>query len=297
MRKIVMVLISVLCCAAITHATTIKKPRTGAMAAMNPTNTCDTAQLINIGETVGGELSTLGDLDYYAINIVAGQALLIETVMDGTLEDSEMYLYDEFCNTVLAYSDDSVDLESAIIYRADVTGTFKIMVMGYDNDEYGTYGLRTSFIELTEVGESCATATPIPNGDFSFTATTLGLSDFMAFPVDNSYGSGAPDAFFVFRLQPGASFSCELEILGADFVLYLIDGCAAPLSDWDYFSDDDPESLYYVNSTLDSQNVFLVIDGYDEFESGGFVLTGHNDGQGVIANQETTWGSMKALYR
>jgi Bacterial pre-peptidase C-terminal domain len=288
--------IVLLCCSTAVAAPRLK-PRTYSPVAANLKNTCETAVPISVGQTIGAELTEVGDVNYYSVSVDAGQALIIQTILDGSLGDSEMYLYDAGCTTELSYNDDSQGLESVIMYKFTQAGTYKFMVMGYDNSEFGTYSVSVGLTHLDEVGDNCGNVTPIPHGAFSFTATTTDLGDDMAFPLDPDYGGGAPDAMFAFQLGAGGSFTCDITLAGADFVIYLIDRCTDPQSSNDYFSDGDPESLHFVNSGAEPLTMVLVIDGYNEYESGGFRLEGYNDGLPTVSNKVINWGEMKARYR
>lgn len=262
-----------------------------------PNDDCATADAMAVGDVFQGTIDPSLDTDYVAFTVEAGDVLAIHTVLSndvGQLGDSVLFLYTSNCGAQLAFNDDSVGLESMIIYEFASAGTYVAAVAGYDESETGDYLLQIETMELDPVGDDCEHATSIPSGAFEFTSTTQGLNNDYAY---DSYGTETPDAAYGFRLGPDESFSCQLDLLGADFVIYLVTDCADPEGTLLEYSDDDPESLAYTNSSGVDQVLYLIIDGYGSGDEGGFIMSGTNGGTGLVANEPASWGEVKTLYR
>ncbi|MFH1845113.1 MAG: PPC domain-containing protein, partial [bacterium] len=260
-----------------------------------PNNDCASANAVASGDQMEASIESSEDKDYFELTVTAGQSLHIYTILDDGLEDSVIYLFADDCTTQLNYGDDSIGLESAMIYNFATAGTYYVMVEGYSENEVGEYDLAIETITIHPVADTCAEAISIPNGVFELVGSTTGLVD--DYNIDLYYGMGGPDAVYGFSLPAGASFDCQAQILGADFIIYLVTDCDDMDESYLDLNDGDPEELSYRNNTAVPQVIYLIVDGYDEEEYGGFVLTGTNEGSGLVSTTASSWGGFKARYR
>jgi len=82
-----------------------------------PGNSTTTATL-TVGSTVTGQLEVLGDHDWYAINLTAGQSISV-TLNGVTFQDTYLYIRDSSGN--LLYSNDDIsdgNLSSQVAFSA-----------------------------------------------------------------------------------------------------------------------------------------------------------------------------------
>jgi serralysin len=106
-----------------------------------------TTQFLTLGSTLYGEISTAGDLDYYRVDLVAGQTYDFRLLGVGNsnvgLEDPFLRLYNS-SNVEVANNDDSTTLggsvtvggtrpDSVITYTPAVSGTYYVSAGSYTN--------------------------------------------------------------------------------------------------------------------------------------------------------------------
>ncbi len=104
-------------------------------------NTRGTARSVAANSTTSAMLNSDADVDYFRVTISSAGALSVKTT--GNL-DTEGYLTDE-SGSVLAYADDSNDVDMNFsISKSVAPGTYYIVIRGYDQDT-GPYNLVTSF--------------------------------------------------------------------------------------------------------------------------------------------------------
>ncbi|MBX3428475.1 MAG: M10 family metallopeptidase C-terminal domain-containing protein [Hyphomonadaceae bacterium] len=106
-------------------------------------NTSTTAT-IAVGGSVSSSIQSAGDLDYFRINLVAGQTYTFS--LSGSIPDAYVELRDA-SGTLIAFNDDGgINLNSFLMYRANTTGTFYVVARGYDNSVTGNYTLAVNAI-------------------------------------------------------------------------------------------------------------------------------------------------------
>jgi len=102
-----------------------------------------TATAVDVGSSTAGEIELGGDVDFFAVELAAGQAYVFETSL-GSLPDSVLYLYDRDGATLLDFNDDISWPEnpgSRIEWIAEASGTYFLEVTAFDLAEIGTYTL------------------------------------------------------------------------------------------------------------------------------------------------------------
>jgi Ca2+-binding RTX toxin-like protein len=99
-----------------------------------PASTSTTAT-IGVGGIVQGSLEVIGDHDWYAINLTAGQQITISLFGSSTNPLPDPYVdIRNASGAVLAWNDDNASsLNSTLVFTATSTGTYYIDAGGYDS--------------------------------------------------------------------------------------------------------------------------------------------------------------------
>ena len=99
-----------------------------------------TTATIAVGGTATGDLEAVGDRDWFAVTLTAGQAVTI--LVNGiTLDDPYLYIRDS-AGVLLFENDDisvGVNLDSRFAFNPNYSGTYYIDVGAFDDDGMGTY--------------------------------------------------------------------------------------------------------------------------------------------------------------
>ncbi len=260
-----------------------------------PNDDCSQASgPLTVGSFFDGEI-TAGDYDWYEFTAAGGECVIFETHAQGAepTVDTYMYLYADDCTTELATDDDGgAGAYSKIRYDFTAAGTYYVVVRGYGSTSAGFYTL---------TADACPE--PPPNVDCS-TAIDLQVLGLDQFTVDtceggNTYNStnlctgysqtNGQDIVYKIYLTTGETFSVALTDEDYDASLWLMaEGCdpTACLA-----GGDDPEEFSY-QATADGW-YYLIVDGYccDYCGTATVVITG------PIGTQQSSWGSLKSLYR
>ena len=107
-----------------------------------------TPATLALGDTFSNELEVVGDRDWIAVELVAGQRYAIS--LDGSgaspLSDPLVRLYDAAGNLVAENDDGGPGLNSLLTYTVATTGTYYVEAAAWDDTVAGTYtvGLETA---------------------------------------------------------------------------------------------------------------------------------------------------------
>ncbi len=142
-----------------------------------PNDNFMTANPIVLGDTVGGNINVVGDVDYFAIDLIAGERVDfdIDAFGIGSLADPVLRLFDIDGVTLIDISDNVVGLDPRIVYEPLTSGRFFVQV----SDAAGGGGPNNFFYFLK------ATIVPIGPGD---------PSTFFALALGNPMGTAASSA-------------------------------------------------------------------------------------------------------
>jgi subtilisin family serine protease len=111
------------------------------LAADNYGNTPATAAAIAAPGSLQGVIGTIGDVDWFQFQAVAGKTYVLSTQL-GTLRNSALCLYDRNGTTLLARnSGSSGNLAGQITWIAPASGTYYLVVAANGNSSTGSYGL------------------------------------------------------------------------------------------------------------------------------------------------------------
>jgi len=147
--------------------------------------------------------------------------------------------------------------------------------------------------------DTCDGAIAVDPGTFSITGDlTNATNAFVTLGSDGctGYNADGNDVVYVMTMAPEAVL--DVSVTGShDGAIYLVTDCMDPANTCLVGADDtlsgDAEVLTYTNDTGEALVVFFVVDAY----SGGadFVMEGTLTG--VVATNDATFGSVKAMYR
>jgi len=118
----------------------------GALTVVPPDDHGDNAAaatVVDAGSSTAGEIELGGDVDFFAVELAAGQTYVFETSL-GSLSDSVLYLYDRDGVTLIDYNDDISwpdNPGSRIDWIAEQSGTYFLEVVAFDGIATGTYAL------------------------------------------------------------------------------------------------------------------------------------------------------------
>ena len=148
---------------------------------------------VNVGGSVDVSIDTLGDRDWYRVNLTAGVTYTIQTSSDGAGTDAFLNLRDATGVTILTSDDDSGDgVNSLISFTATTSGVHFIDAGTWNNNTTGTYHL---FV-----------AAAVPAGDFvaGSTATTATLA--VAGTTNGNIDSSGDRDYYAITLTAGETY-------------------------------------------------------------------------------------------
>ena len=158
-----------------------------------------TTGFVGIGRPVSGSIDSPGDTDWFAVNLNAGQPVIIRQLGNsaggGSLQDPYLELYDGNGQFIDSNDDDDVSLNSAIAFTPWMSGTHYIAA-GAFSDYTGSYTLSV------EVGA------PIRD-DYASDTSTVGQAQVNG-TVYGELESPNDEDWFWIQLQPG-NYVIDLE--------------------------------------------------------------------------------------
>ena len=216
------------------------------------------------GQTVEGEISPAGDLDWFRVHLEHGQrySFTLDGVADpeGDALDPMLGIYDAQGNQ-LAFNDDANGLNSALQYAPAQSGDVFVEARAFSDQATGRYTLN-------------ATAAPVPPDDAANDASTRARIT-VGRAVTGALEYDGDTDWYRFNARTGQSY--HVTLVGTE-------GAATPLGDPllrvldddgnELASNDDSDSL---NSALDfipgaSGEVFIEARGYGDSYSGTYTL-------------------------
>ena len=203
------------------------------LALLIPDNDTTTAN-ITVGGTVNESLETVGDRDWYRIDLTEGQVIQVDLTRDGStdpLEDPLLRLIDDN-GKVVAFNDDivlGVEQESQMCFEVLEAGTYFIEVASFANDHDGDYQLEVS---AAPAGTNTLPSSPLYAGLFSNSIMSTGETNAQGamevryyFAADNETFSGfgrsvtTDTAWTAFEIQQ-IELALQLyeDVLNVDFI-------------------------------------------------------------------------------
>jgi hypothetical protein len=163
-----------------------------------PNDSVATANPLSMGDTVSGVIDPVGDVDYYAVALTAGEWVEFDidaqSLTGGSDLDSYITLYDATGDSILAMNDDWAGLDSYLMFAAANDGTYFLQVTTCCGPGPGgggvnhVYQLRVASVTLdtdeVEPNDVPGEATAIALGDSSLRAVILPAADVDFFAID-----------------------------------------------------------------------------------------------------------------
>ncbi len=194
-----------------------------------------TTGALSIGSTKEGSIESVGDEDWFKIDLTAGTTYAFEVLgsetSNGTLDDPFLYLYDS-SGVVLAQDDDSgAGYNASLAYTTPASGTYYLGVREALDWDVGTYTIKATTVV----------------DDYSASAATVGVLSIGA-TKEGSIESVGDEDWFKVTLTAGTTYT--FEALGSetsngtldDPFLYLYDSSGVVLA-----RDDDGGAGYNAN--------------------------------------------------
>ncbi|MBA2771601.1 MAG: pre-peptidase C-terminal domain-containing protein, partial [Sphingomonas sp.] len=139
---------------------------------MTSTTTDESTTSISPGATVTGVVNTNGDVDYFNINLVAGQTYSFSLAGSGSAPLIDPILSLTRAGVEVTSDDDGgTGTNSLVTFTATTTGTYQITAAAYPNSGLtGGYTLAVRQMGSDSVGSTFGSSTTIP-----VDATTYGF--------------------------------------------------------------------------------------------------------------------------
>jgi hypothetical protein len=252
-----------------------------------PNNSCDSSYWL-VERTVLGEISELGDLDYYTFEIFTANLVTLRTFATYNNQfDTQMILFNEDCSIQYDYNDDYMAdhyfSELASVFLSP--GRYTVLIQGYENSEIGPYGLVVIGADALQYNET------EPNDEY-WQANDPDFDAFMA-RIDE------PGDHDIYRLTITSSDPVTITTedagyanMDTEMILY-----TSMRDDELAYNDDYEEGRYFsqiIYSFPEPGTYFLLVKGYMDLEIGPYGLS--LMGCGVIETTEASWGQVKSMF-
>ena len=222
-------------------------------------NTPDSSGSFALGSSLQGELETIGDRDWFAINVVAGNSYEF-TLIGNSLTDPYLRLFDSKGAIISSNDDDGFSLNSRLVHSPDISETLYLGAGAYVDGLAGTYTI--SAVELLP-DES--------TDDFGDSPESSGLLE-IGTSIQGELEQARDRDWFAINLEAGGNYSFELTgITLEDPLLILRDADGTTLS-----SDDDGGDGYNsrINfSTERTGSYYLDAGSYADRFSGSYLVS------------------------
>jgi len=212
-----------------------------------------TSYSLGIGQTAHGTIASLGDHDWYSVNLVAGQTYTFAMVGTGTsgVRDSYLQIYGPGGSNIGVLNDDGLPNNNSVVtYTAASSGTYYIDAGAFNNAGTGQYGVSvaagTRAVADIEMAAGIIDAyTATGNNEYSWSATP---------------GTGAT-VTVGFRLTDDG--------LESNFSQFSAQQMAAVLAILPYYSDVSGLNFNIVNQGGYTDNATILLSNYNFSDNSG----------------------------
>jgi len=265
-----------------------------------PNDDCASANALTPGDPMQGAIDPVGDNDWYALDVLAGECYVF-AVAPGEGQsggDMRLWIWADDCVTEIAFDDD--DGEGLYPYHLqtfDTSGTVYVEVDEFgDNGTIGAYVLSVDTCPEPQPNDTCEGAIDLQEqslDQFQVDLCTYVPDYTPAEPeCTGDYPANGNDALYKIYLTAGEIFSaCIAPSDGfIDLSLWLASDCG-DLENTCVAGDDsgNPECVSY-EATADGW-YFLVVDAY----SGCGLVDVTIDAP--VANEDASFSNLKTMYR
>jgi serralysin len=147
---------------------------------------------VTVGGSVLVTIETLGDHDWYQVNLVAGTTYTIQTHSDGSGTDAFLNLRDAAGVLITSNDDDGDNTNSLITFTATTTGTYYIDAGTYADDTTGSFHL--------------AVAAAAPAGDFVGATTGTAAALAIGGSVNGNIDAAGDRDYYAVNLVAGQTY-------------------------------------------------------------------------------------------
>lgn len=103
---------------------------------VNAADNTSTSNSMDVGDTFSGSLQAVGNTDWVALNLTAGQSVNI--AMNSSEIDTFLYLYNSSGNLITFDDDGGPGLNSLLEFTATTTGTYYVVANSFGNNDIGS---------------------------------------------------------------------------------------------------------------------------------------------------------------
>ena len=163
---------------------------------------------------------------------------------------------------------------------------------------FDAIGIGEEYIPPPPEGDVCETAFVLPSGTFSVDGTNVGFNN--DYPLTSGsctgYSASGQDVVYVTNLDVGDELTVLMDTVGDwDDSVFLITDCADPMGSCVAGADAYPDLSTFTYYATEAGTYYLIVSAYSS-GTGEYNISGYNGG-GSSPVEESTWGSIKALYR
>ncbi len=263
-----------------------------------PNDDCTIADYLTVDDNYMAAIDPAGDEDWFEVFYPAGGEVAFQT-HPGDVNDTKLYLYADDCETELAYNDDGggQGYYSLIEYTIDPNTTYFVKVTGFSGTTQGSYFLTMALADPpppAPENDTCEGALPLPFGTFEIDNT--GAADDYNPGSDGCTGFNAPGLDIVYYIDLVENQQIEVTAESTfDTSLYLVTDCADVENSCVVGADvyGEPEHIIF-DAGSNPGRYYVIFDGFSSTGQGVWTVSVP---EGVVATQETTFDSLKSMYR
>ena len=208
------------------------------------------ATTISTETSVGGNIETSGDIDFFSFSADPGVTYTIETNL-LSIDDTVLWLYGSNGSSIEENDDYGSGYASRIQWTPQSSGTYYATVGGYD-DNTGTYRLSIS----------AEAAPPPPSDDHGNSRSDATAINTDASVAGNIETSGDVD-FFSFIADSGVTYTIETNLLSIDdTVLWLYGSSGSSIEENDDYGSGYASRIQWTPQS--SGTYYATVGGYDD---------------------------------
>ncbi len=186
-------------------------------------------------------------------------------------------------------------VDTGVVTTAPISGDIYFVIDGYNGAEC-SFTFDINSVVAPEPVNFCDALDDVFGGYFE--GDTCTGENNISSEACGVYTEDGLEYYYEIFMPAGSSFTADVTNT-ADGAIWVFDACAAPyncLAYADATFTGGTEVVSYSNVTPNDMWVYLVVDSYGAGSCGTYVMNFAASG-GAVANEEVTFGSMKATFR